>query len=167
MLTKKAHTLNHVHPHLKDAAFFSSVSKAKASVAAPAAIRTSCANTWKMKLKKITETSKLNDTSFFFPCIETAETVLCLLENIIVAQWNRGNCGDEFCCLYACVQLQDLTLAYVLVAFEAFSGRVDERGVPDRFLANEPLHIFAHIYLLGMSVFKEPKMISQFSQTTS
>lgn len=64
MLTKKAHTLNHVHPHLKDTALFSSVSKAKASAAAPAAIRTSCANTWKMKLKKITETSKVNDPFF-------------------------------------------------------------------------------------------------------
>lgn len=42
MLTKKAHTLNHVHPHLKDTALFSSVSKARASAAAPAAIRTSC-----------------------------------------------------------------------------------------------------------------------------
>lgn len=61
MLTKKAHTLNHVHPHLKDTALFSSVSKAKASAAAPAAIRT---NTWKMKLKKITETSKVNDPFF-------------------------------------------------------------------------------------------------------
>lgn len=55
MLTKKSDTLNHVHPHLKDAALFSSVSKAKASDTAPA-IRTACANTWKMKPKKITGT---------------------------------------------------------------------------------------------------------------
>lgn len=31
-LTNKSNTLNHVHPHLKDAALFSSVSKAKAQL---------------------------------------------------------------------------------------------------------------------------------------
>lgn len=60
-LTNKSNTLNHVHPHLKDGALFSSVSKAKAPDTAPAAIRTACAKTRKMKPKKITETSIVND----------------------------------------------------------------------------------------------------------
>lgn len=51
-LTKKSNTLSVVHPHLKDAALFFSVSKAKVSDTAPVAIRSTCANTWKMKLYK-------------------------------------------------------------------------------------------------------------------
>lgn len=59
------------------------------------------------------------------------------------------------------MKLHNLTLAYVVVAFKTFSARVDELLQTVTWSMN--LCIFLHIYLLGMSVFKEPKSISQFS----
>lgn len=77
----KSNTLSVVHPHLKDAALFFSVSKAKVSDTAPVAIRSTCANTWKMKLKKIT-------SKWHFLCLETNNAV-CLL------CWQHNCCSLE------------------------------------------------------------------------
>lgn len=118
-----------------------------------------------MKLKKITETSKVNDPFFFASYIKSAEAVLCLLVNRMVAQWNRGNCGDGFCCLYACVQLHDLTLAYVLVAFKAFSAHAWMNLEFQTVSWPTNRYIYLHIYICWEClVLKSQKMISQFSQ---
>lgn len=101
-LTKKSRTLNRVHPHLKDAALFSSVSKAKASVTAPAAIRTLCANARKMKPTSTTEAANVNDTFYLSPTLRPADLfAVSLRMALLLGGTGRLRCSRDFCCLDA------------------------------------------------------------------